>query len=230
MKCPKCSKINPEDSKFCNECGTLLTTDTQTHSNTSVKEAERKRVTALFSDLSGYTAMTGKNDPEIINEITSTIFNEIRKIIKNYDGFIERFAGDGGLALFGVPKAHENDPIRALNAAIDIHKFVESISPRYESRIGTKLSMHSGINTGLAVTADVNPEKGTHGVTGDAVNIAARLSDLASAHEIFIGQETYKACKDNFIFETLPSAKVKGKSNPINIYKVVSKKKIDSDF
>ncbi len=224
MLCSKCQSENHDKAKFCNECGFSLSESRLKNKHTPT-EAERKRVTALFYDLSGYTAMTGANDPELIKEITSTIFNGIKKIIKNYDGFIERFAGDGGLALFGVPKAHENDPVRAINAAIEIHEFVKSISPRYEEKVGTSLSMHSGINTGLAITADVNPDKGTHGVTGDVINTASRLSDLASAHEIFIGQTTYKICKNNFSFESLPPVKIKGKTDPISIYKVLTTQK-----
>ena len=225
MLCPKCESENPDKAKFCNECAAPLSEKKLESTDPLVTQAARKRVTALFSDLSGYTAMTGKNDPELIKEITSTIFNGIRKIIKKYDGFIERFAGDGGLALFGVPKSHENDPVRAINAAIEIHEFVKSISPNYESKVGTTLSMHSGVNTGLAVTADVNPDKGTHSITGDAINIAARLSDLANADEIVVGRETYTACNKNFNFEALTPVKVKGKQDPITVYKVVSLKK-----
>ncbi len=86
-----------------------------------------------------------------------------------YDGFIEKFAGDGALILFGVPQAHEDDPVRAIRAAREIHDCVDAISPLYDPRLGRRLTMHSGINTGLAVTADVNTEKGTHGVTGEAM-------------------------------------------------------------
>ena len=75
--------------------------------------------------------------------------------------------------------AHEDDPIRAIRAAFEIHHFVESLNPLYETKVGRALTMHSGINTGLAVTADVNPEKGTHCATGEAINLGARLSDLA---------------------------------------------------
>ncbi len=228
MLCPKCQSENPDKSKFCNESATSLSERKLESTHSLATEAERKRVTALFSDLSGYTAMTGKNDPELIKEITSKIFNGIRKIIKKYDGFIERFTGDGGLALFGVPKVHENDPIRAINAAIEIHEFVKSISPRYEPKVGTALSMRSGINTGLAVTADVNPDKGTHSITGDVINIAASLGNLAGAHEIFVGQETNEIYKNNFSFESLPPAKVKGKADPIAIYKVLTIRKSTS--
>ena len=224
MICPKCRNENPSNAKFCNECGAALNPQVQTSNAMPIREAERKRITALFSDLTGYTAMTAKLDPEEVKEITSRIFDGTREIIKKYDGFIERFAGDGVLALFGVPSAHEDDPIRAIRAALEIHHFVESLNPLYEPKVGRALTMHSGINTGLAVTADVNPEKGTHGVTGEAINLGARLSDLADAGDILVGAKTYRASQGHFAFETMRPVKVKGKSEPIPIYKLLSEK------
>lgn len=222
MHCPKCQNRNPPNAKFCNECGTAFNPESQPSSATPFREAERKRITALFSDLSGYTAMSEKLDPEEVKEITSHIFDETKEIIKKYEGSIEMFAGDGILALFGVPIAHEDDPLRAIRAAREIHDFVESLNPLYETKVGRALSMHSGINTGLAVTADMDPEKGTHGVTGDAINLASRLSDLAGSGYILIGTETYRACQGQFSFEALNPVKVKGKSHSIPIYKLLS--------
>ena len=224
MKCPECRTELPDGANFCFKCGQELTVYAESSKQISIPEAERKRVTALFSDLSGYTAMTEKLDPEEVKEITSRIFDGIRKVVGKYEGSIERFAGDGVLALFGVPKAHEDDPVRAIRAAREIHELVQSISPRYEPRVGRPLSMHSGVNTGLAVTADVDPQKGTHGVTGDAVNVAARLGDLASANEILVGPDTHRASQNYFTFQSLKSVKVKGKSESIPIYKVLSEK------
>ena len=224
MKCPKCQNENPLNAKFCFQCGVALSSEIQTSNTTPLRESERKRISALFSDLSGYTAMTTKLDPEEVKEITSRIFDGTREIIRKYEGFIERFAGDGFLALFGVPKAHEDDPIRAIRAALEIHNFVESLNPVYQVKVGRALTMHSGINTGLAVTADVNPEKGTHGVTGEAINLGARLSDLADAGDILVGAETYRASQGHFAFETMRPVKVKGKSEPIPIYKLLSEK------
>jgi len=168
--------------------------------------------------------MTEKLDPEEVKEITGRIFDGVKAVVNKYEGFIERFAGDGVLALFGVPRAHEDDPIRAIQAALDIHALVEALNPRYQIKVGRALSMHSGINTGLAVTADVDPEKGTHGVTGEAINVAARLSDLAEARDILVGPDTYKASKTHFTFQALKPREVKGKSEAILIYKLLSEK------
>ena len=152
---------------------------------------ERKHVTALFSDLIGYTKMSECLDPEDVKDITTHIFDEISKIVTKYDGFIEKFAGDAVMALFGAKKAHEDDPIRAIHAAKEIHHLVNILSSKYEGIIGESLSMHTGINTGLAVTGDVNLEKGTHGVAGDTLNVAAWLSALGNTGEVIVGQDTF---------------------------------------
>ena len=95
-------------------------------------EGERKHVTVLFSDLSGYTAMSEKLDPEEVKEIMTRVFDRIKEVISKYDGFIEKFAGDAVMAIFGVPRAHEDDPVRAIRAAKEIHDLVKFISPEVE--------------------------------------------------------------------------------------------------
>jgi class 3 adenylate cyclase/tetratricopeptide (TPR) repeat protein len=222
LTCPECGANNPAENKFCNECGSDLkpvkevsnqitetinppvspsieTIGTDTPSTTG----ERKHVTVLFSDLTGYTAMSEKLDPEEVKEITSRIFGEISMIVGKYDGFIEKYAGDAVMAIFGVPKAHEDDPIRAVKAAREIHELIDAISPDVESRIGQPISMHTGINTGLVVTGEVNLEKGIHGVAGDTINVASRLSQLAKGGEILVSPDTHRQAENYFIFERL---------------------------
>jgi len=168
--------------------------------------------------------MSEKLDPEDVKDITTLIFDEISKIVTKYDGFIEKFAGDAVMALFGAKKAHEDDPVRAIHAAREIHKVVNSLSPKYEEIIEQPLSMHTGINTGLAVTGDVNLAKGTHGVAGDTLNVAARLSALGNAGEILVGQDTFYQAEGYFDFKELEPASLKGKSAPVRIYKVLAQK------
>jgi class 3 adenylate cyclase/tetratricopeptide (TPR) repeat protein len=236
IKCPGCEKPLPPRAKFCDACGRDLRppqkTEPQIPEPTPAKdtpplkpiESERKHVTALFSDLSGYTAMSERLDPEEVKEITGKIFDEISKIISKYEGFVEKFAGDAIMALFGATEAHEDDPVRAIKAAREIHNRVNSLSPQYEERIEQPLVMHSGINTGLVVTGDIDLEKGTHGVAGDTINVAARLSSLGMADDILVGPDTYYQSEGYFDFKELKPATVKGKSRPIRIYKVIAQK------
>ncbi len=224
LKCPQCGAEIPLGRKFCGQCGQELAEPIKPQRQKLETESERKYVTVLFSDLSGFTSLSERLDPEEVKEITTRIFGEISGIIDKYEGFIEKFAGDAVMALFGVPEAHEDDPIRAIRAAKEIHKVVRSMNPEIEMKIGQPLSMHSGINTGLVVTGEVNLERGTHGVTGDALNVASRLSSLAKVHEILVGQETFRQALGYFEFEAQEPVQVKGKAEPILNYKVVSSK------
>ena len=240
--CPNCGNHNPAGSKFCNECGRDLRPteatasvegtpseavfqETQAKSALPVSpafEGERKYVTVLFSDLSGYTAMSERLDPEEVKEIMDRIFGDISQIVYKYEGFIEKFIGDAVMALFGVPQTHEDDPIRAIRAAIEMHAQIDHLSPEYEKRIGKPLALHSGIHTGLVVTGDVDMTKGTHGVLGDTINLASRFMGLAQSGDILIGQNTYRQVEEYFNFEDLGRVKVKGKAEEVQVYRVKS--------
>jgi class 3 adenylate cyclase/tetratricopeptide (TPR) repeat protein len=223
--CPRCGKELPILAKFCDECGQELGEEgAQREKRVPESEGERKYVTAMFSDLSGYTAMTEKLDPEEVKEIMSRIFGEIAQVVTKYEGFIEKFIGDAVVAFFGVPTAHEDDPIRAIKVAREIHELVGTMSPEVEKRTGKSLSMHTGINTGLVVTGEVNTEKGTHGLAGETINVASRLSSLAKAGEILVGHDTYRQAEGHFTFDALEPMIIKGKEGPVQAYKVLSPK------
>jgi class 3 adenylate cyclase/tetratricopeptide (TPR) repeat protein len=244
IACLNCGSSHPPGSKFCTDCGHNLresdsdktfqhkqdiihVPDLISDDNPStpiVIESERKYVTVLFSDLTGYTAMSEKLDPEEVKEITSNIFGKISKIVTNYDGFIEKYAGDAVMAVFGAPKSHEDDPIRAIIAAREIHQVVNKLSPDVKKRIGQSISMHTGINTGLVVTGEVDLVRGTHGIAGDTINLAARLSSLAAPGEILVDVDTCRKAEGLFNFEYKETTNVKGKTEPVKVYEVLSQK------
>jgi class 3 adenylate cyclase len=256
MKCPKCQTENPKKKKFCHECGAKLSSlcsqcgaeilpgnkfcgecgnkieglKEETTNLTADFEGERKHVTVLFSDLSGYTVMSGKLDPEEVKRIMSWIFGEVAQIVTKYEGFIEKFIGDAAMALFGVPQAHEDDPVRAIKAAREIHAAVNAISPNLEKMIGQPLQMHSGINTGLVVTGNVDMERGTHGVVGDTINLASRLADLAEPGEIIVSLETRQLSAPHFKVKELGPIRIKGKAQPIFTYRVEEELEIATTF
>jgi class 3 adenylate cyclase/tetratricopeptide (TPR) repeat protein len=222
--CPRCNSENLPEDKFCGECGKELEIGNEPEKAISAIDSERKHVTVLFSDLSGYTAMSERLDPEDVKGITSRIFGEVAKVIHKYEGFVEKYAGDAIMAIFGVPKAHEDDPVRAILVAREIHRLVKSMSREIEEKVEQPLFMHTGINTGLVITGEVNLEKGTHGVAGDTINVAARLSSAAGADEILVGHDTYRQAEGHFDFEAKGSIKAKGKSEPVLAYRVLAPK------
>ena len=238
IACPACGKTNPPGSRFCNGCGQGLEQgtrappphDSQPSSTTPefaakkplpiqrAAEGERKHVTVLFSDLSGYTALSEKLDPEELKEFTGTLFGRMTRVIEKYGGFVEKYVGDAVMAVFGIPLSHEDDPVRAIRAAREIHEIAS------DEKAATPLSMHSGINTGLAVTGAMDGQKGIHGIAGDTVNVASRLCGLAKPGEIVIGSETWHQAEGSFDVEELPFATVKGKAEPLRVFKVLSPK------
>jgi class 3 adenylate cyclase/tetratricopeptide (TPR) repeat protein len=213
------------DDEFCGECGQSLAAPSAAAPVPVLStDGERKQATVLFSDLSGYTAMSEKLDPEEVKEIMGKVFGEVSKIVARYGGFIEKFIGDAVMAIFGASTTHEDDPVRAIKASREIHDIVSSLSLQYEKRIGGALSMHKGICTGLVVTGEIDLEKGTHGVLGDTINTAARLSSLAQPGEIVTSPATYHQAEGYFHFHALEPTMVKGKAEPIKPYKVLSPK------
>jgi len=114
VACPKCGNVTPPGSRFCNGCGSPLEGKIAIERPKSVIEAERKQITVLFSDLSGYTAMTEKLDPEEVKEIKGRVFGEIAQVVARYEGYIYQLIGDQAMVLFGVPRVHEDDPFRAI--------------------------------------------------------------------------------------------------------------------
>jgi len=229
--CPACGKENPPGSRFCCGCGEALgqtaypqEPEPRPFVPGPSPAAERKTVTALFSDLSGYTALSEKLDPEEVREITSRIFGEVAKIVDRYEGFVEKYVGDAVMALFGVPQTHEDDRLRAVRAAKEIHALVDGMGRQYEEKIGRRVIFHTGIATGLVVTGDVNLEKGTHGVAGDTINLASRLCGLARPGEILVNESTYFEANGVFSFEKLDPVSVKGKAEAVIPYKLVEEK------
>ena len=224
-RCPACGKVNAPGSKFCNECGQSLSTASSAPSEHAPPiQAERRHVTVLFSDLSGYTALSEKLDPEEVKEITTRIFGEVSQVVSRYDGFVEKYIGDAVVALFGVPRAHEDDHVRAIRTAREIHEIVNAIDGTYREKIGAHLTFHTGITTGLIVSGEVNLEKGTISMAGDAINLASRLSGIARPGEILVGESTYLQAKGTFSFERLQPVSVKGKAERVTPYRLLEEK------
>jgi class 3 adenylate cyclase len=147
-----------------------------------VGEADRRTVTVLFADLSGFTTLSEQLDPEVMQALQNELFEELTAAVQGFGGFVDKFVGDALLALFGAPHAHEDDPERALNAAIAMLERTARLDARWRGRAGLPLTLHLGVNTGPVVAGGFGAGGAkSYSVTGDTVNTAQRLQSLAGA-------------------------------------------------
>ncbi|MFN2509590.1 MAG: adenylate/guanylate cyclase domain-containing protein, partial [Chthoniobacterales bacterium] len=182
---------------------------------------ERKTVTILFVDISGFTALSEKLDAEKVRDLINECFECLVPVVKKYDGTVDKFIGDEIMALFGAPVAHEDDPERALRAALEMMQAIGAFNRAHQ----TELGLHIGINTGPVVAGSVGASgRRDYSVMGDAVNLAARLEDASATGEIFVGPSTYRRTAKLFDFEHLPPLNLKGKEAPVEIYRLIGVK------
>ncbi|MBI5806231.1 tetratricopeptide repeat protein [candidate division TA06 bacterium] len=183
-------------------------------------EGERRPVTILFGDLSGFTSMSETMDPEQVVEVVNQYFDAMVEIASRYGGHIDKFMGDALMVLFGAPVVHEDDPLRACLAAIEMLEAMD----RFAAERKMALAMSIGLNSGEVVALNVGSrERMEYTVIGDAVNLAARLEKVASARECVIGENTYKQVKGKIRLKKLKPVMVKGKSKPQNVYLILGR-------
>lgn len=188
---------------------------------------ERRVVTMMFCDVKGSTAAAEKLDPEEWSEIINGAFEHMIKPVYTYEGTVARLMGDGILAFFGAPLAHEDDPQRAVLAGLDIVTGIAPYREKIKNAWGIDLNVRVGINTGLVVVGAVGSDlRMEYTALGDAINLAARMEETAQPGTIQIAQDTYKQVSTFFEFESLGDIEVKGKRDPIQAYRVLSRKDI----
>jgi predicted ATPase/class 3 adenylate cyclase len=174
--------------------------------------------------------MNERLDPEEVRGIVGQIKAEAVRIVEGHGGIVNQFVGDEVVALFGIPAAHEDDPVRAVRAAREIHALVRGLSPNVEGKIGAPLRLHTGISTGLIVTSTEDRRDGTFGITGDTVNTGARLASKAEADTILVSEETQRLIADYFQTEALTPVKWKGKAGRVTPYRIIEQTRVSSRF
>ena len=219
MKCPRCQHGNRAKARFCEACGSPLTPAAEADSPDSM-EGERRQATVLFADLSGYTAMGERLDPEELDDFVARIKSRAAQLVEHHGGIVNQFRGDEVFALFGVPVAHDDDPVRAVRAARALHTMARSLSPEIEERIGTPLRFHSSVSSGLIVASGRDSRDGAIGVTGDAVNLGSRLAALARPDEILLNADAREQVEDFFETSTLDPVSLKGKIGLVAAYRI----------
>jgi class 3 adenylate cyclase/tetratricopeptide (TPR) repeat protein len=198
--CPSCGRDNADDARFCSACGADLAAAAR-------QRESRKVVTVLFCDLVGSTALGESTDPEALRGRMRRYFADLRAILERHGGAVEKFVGDAVMAVFGIPVAHEDDALRAVRAAWEMREAVS----------GHGLEARIGVNTGEVVVGG----EGETLVTGDAVNVAARLEQAAPAGQVLIGSETRLLVRDAVRVESVEPLTLKGKSQPVEAFRLL---------
>ncbi|WLA68103.1 adenylate/guanylate cyclase domain-containing protein [Bradyrhizobium diazoefficiens] len=184
-------------------------------------EANRRTITVLFADLSGFTAMSERLDPEVMQTLQNGLFEELTAAVQSFGGFVDKFIGDALLALFGAPAAHEDDPERAVRAALDMIDRTARLSERAKAYAGSPLLLHVGINTGHVVAGGLGAGVAkSYSVTGDTVNTAQRLQSMAAPGEVLVGPLTHRLTRHAFSYDSLGEVSLKGKMGSVLVHRL----------
>src|SRR5919197_351514 len=208
--CPNCGEDNPERARFCLACGISLA------EAPAAARKERKFAAALFADLVGSTTLSEREDPEVVQNIVNRAFDRLSEEVERYGGLLEKFMGDAILAVFGVPTAHEDDPERAVRAAIEMQAVLGELNRSFSVEGKPSLEMRIGVEAG-DVPLDLDRASGPRErmLTGDAVNVAARLQTAAQPWQVVVGPAVYAATKEVVDYRELQPLRLKGKEQPV---------------
>ena len=240
--CPECGKSLPLSAKFCDECGHDLKKPQDTDpidyskpnsytpkhladkiltTRTSL-EGERKIVTVLFADVANYTSMSEKLDPEEVHQIMDGAFNILMDEIHKFEGTINQFTGDGIMALFGAPIAHENHAQRACHAALAIQKAIKEYGEKIQNTTGVDFKMRIGINSGPVIVGAIGDDlRMDYTAVGDTTNLAARMESAAKPGTIMVSADTHRAIERYFDFKDIGALEIKGKEFPQKAYELL---------
>src|SRR4051812_41569238 len=213
VTCPECGAGVADDARFCAACGAHI----GGRSETSQREV-RKVVTVLFADVTGSTALGERLDPEALRGLMNRYFARIRSIVEAHGGVVEKFIGDAVMAVFGIPRVHEDDALRAVRAAAEMRERLAQLNGELVRDHGVSLEFRTGVNTGEVVAG--NPEDGQRLVLGDAVNVAARLEQAAGPGEILLGAATYALVRDAVEADPVGPVQAKGKAEAVPAYRL----------
>ncbi|MBI5876963.1 MAG: tetratricopeptide repeat protein [Chloroflexi bacterium] len=243
--CAQCGFEGPDGFKFCGNCGAAFVqlgaaslsgarspaagaaSDTVVAHIGKATEGERRTVTILFTDVVGFTTLSERLDPEQVYNIIGQVQQAFLAAIKRHEGWFDKFLGDGLMAIFGAPVAHEDDPPRAVRAALDMQRALRQINEELDPRLNVTLRLRMGLNAGPVVVSAMDTSMGfNYTPLGDAVNVASRLQTIAEPGSIVVSRAVYEPVKALFDFTELGSIRVRNRVEPVEIFQVAGVKRL----
>jgi class 3 adenylate cyclase/tetratricopeptide (TPR) repeat protein len=231
-RCPNCGAENPASAKFCIECGTSLgagrgagaptapagAPERGPAAPTAIPPEERRKATVLFADLSGYTAVAERMDPEATKAMVDGALRRLGQEVARYGGTVDKYIGDNVMAVFGAPVAHEDDPERAVRAGLAMQAAMDEVNAGIATSADASFQLRVGVNSGDVLAGEVG---GGYTVIGDAVNVAARLQAAARPGSVTVGETTHRLTRGAIEYEALEPLELKGKSAPVSAWEAV---------
>jgi class 3 adenylate cyclase/tetratricopeptide (TPR) repeat protein len=214
VSCGTCGQQNPNGFRFCGSCGSLLTHDAAT------SREVRKMITVLFSDLAGSTALGERLDPESLRRVLGRYFQRMREVLERHEGTVEKFIGDAVVAVFGIPRLHEDDALRAVRATVELQAALAELNRELGRDWGVMLQIRTGVNTGEVVAG--SPAAGDALVLGDAANVAARLQQAAAPGEVLLGHATWQLVRHSVQAEPVTPLALKGKADRVAAWRLLA--------
>lgn len=241
--CANYGAQNPAEFRFCGKCGNPIAVESPQalppaetlaeagplQVSRSLIEGERRTVTVLFADAAGYTAMSERMDPEEVYRLMQGCFERMRQAVHQFEGSVNQYTGDGILALFGAPIAHEDSARRAVAAALEMQSQLESYANEVKAQYPIQCAYRIGLNTGPVVVGKISESlQLDFTAIGDTVNLASRIQTLAEPRTVCLSENTYRAAADFFECEDLGEKTVKGKAEPVHVYRAIRERSVQS--
>jgi class 3 adenylate cyclase/tetratricopeptide (TPR) repeat protein len=237
LRCPSCGEVVPPQARFCMNCGAKVREGGPAAPAPSsaagapagpaatvprprgAPAEERRQVTVLFADLSGYTAVAERMDPEAVKAMVDRCLRRLGEEVQRFGGTVDKYIGDNVMALFGAPIAHEDDAERAVRAALGMQAAMEELNAEAQASYGVSFALRVGLNTGEVLAGAVGD---AYTVTGDTVNVAARLQAAGRPGSVTVGERTVRATEDAIEYREIGPLELKGKAEPVPAWEAVS--------
>ncbi|MFL5820787.1 MAG: tetratricopeptide repeat protein [Solirubrobacteraceae bacterium] len=232
LRCPSCGESIPPEARFCMNCGAQVRAGppaaapagpadiraSRAAAPHAAPAEERRQVSVLFADLSGYTAVAERMDPEAVKAMVDRCLRRLGEEVVRFGGTVDKYIGDNVMALFGAPVAHEDDAERAVRAALGMQAAMEELNSEAQSAGGASFALRVGVNTGEVLAGAIGD---AYTVTGDTVNVAARLQAAGRPGTITVGERTVRATEEAIEYRDLGALRLKGKAEPVPAWEAV---------